>query len=579
MTSTRPPTAPRPGETDDEEVTLRPTPAWRDQLMRLWNVGGGEFLTSLVALLVVVLAKTSLPAVVPVGIGLLLLGVMGAAEALNLTGRPTGAFRLARVVLLLAIATEATGPGSLVEWWAVALMGAVIAAEGLYSKLDTIAVPYAVNLPVLEIRAVRLFPSQVIFYVNCASVFLIGLLSLLGAPTMWDLVITMLALAVTLVGMGDSLLRIRHRQRVERRLPQVLTEYAPRFAVHWDAAAGTGYQIGRWLPYLDRLGERYIVVVRNPKSFPEASTMTSKPILLRRGATTLDPVMVASLRTVFYVNNALRNVHMVRYPGIRHIQLNHGDSDKAPSYNPVSRMFDKNFVAGQAAVDRFAAHGVPTGPDFFEIVGRPQVEGVHVVPGPIRSKAPRVLYAPTWAGMHSDSAYSSLPIGPGMVKALIQRGCVVIYRPHPYSDKSPALATASAEIRTLLEADTAATGTAHVLGAQAESQWTIVDCFNEADALISDVSSVVPDFLYSEKPFAICAMGGSVEEFFEEMPVAQAGYVVASDGSNIESVLDDLLGADPRLPVRTQLKTYYLGDIPAEGYAEAFLNAARRAIS
>ena len=111
------------------------------------------------------------------------------------------------------------------------------------------------------------------------------------------------------------------------------------------------------------------------------------------------------------------------------------------------------------------------------------------------------------------------------------------------------------------------------------SQWSIVDCFNEADALISDVSSVVPDFLYSEKPFAICAMGGSVEEFFEEMPVAQAGYVVASDGSNIESVLDDLLGADPQLPVRTELKTYYLGDIPAEGYAEAFLNAARRAIS
>ena len=238
--------------------------------MRLWNVGGGEFLTSLVALLVVVLAKTSLPAVVPVGIGLLLLGVMGAAEALNLTGRPTGAFRLARVVLLLAIATEATGPGSLVEWWAVALMGAVIAAEGLYSKLDTIAVPYAVNLPVLEIRAVRLFPSQVIFYVNCASVFLIGPAQPAGRADHVDLVITMLALAVTLVGMGDSLLRIRHRQRVERRLPQVLTAYAPRFAVHWDAAAGTGYQIGRWLPYLDRLGERYVVVVRNPKSFPEA---------------------------------------------------------------------------------------------------------------------------------------------------------------------------------------------------------------------------------------------------------------------------------------------------------------------
>ena len=180
--------------------------------------------------------------------------------------------------------------------------------------------------------------------------------------------------------------------------------------------------------------------------------------------------MVDSLVAVFYVNNALRNVHMVRFPGIRHIQLNHGDSDKAPSYNPEARMYDKNFVAGQAAIDRFAAHGVPTSPDFFEIVGRPQVEDVHVVPGPIRSTTPRVLYAPTWAGVHSDSAYSSLPIGPLLVEALIARGCVIIYRPHPYAAKSPQLAAASARVRAILEADARQHGRAHVWGHQAERE-------------------------------------------------------------------------------------------------------------
>jgi CDP-glycerol glycerophosphotransferase (TagB/SpsB family) len=30
--------------------------------------------------------------------------------------------------------------------------------------------------------------------------------------------------------------------------------------------------------------------------------------------------------------------------------------------------------------------------------------------------------------------------------------------------------------------------------------------FNEVDALISDVSSVIPDFLYSEKPFVLTSM-------------------------------------------------------------------------
>lgn len=547
--------------------------------LRVWQVGGGEFATAFVALVAVVIAQTSAPVLVVGLLGLALLVLMVLAEAVGLTIRPTGSFLVARVLILIAVQTQVVGTDQLATWIELSLLAAIIAAEGLYSRLDAIAVPYAVNLPGVDVRGERLFPAAVIFYVNCAAVFLFGLLTILEVPSLVILAVVVAAVAVTVVGLGDCLLRIRSRQRAERRLHRVLTDFAPKFAVHWDAAPGTGYQIGRWLPYLDRLGERYIVIVRNPRSFPEASTMTNQPILLRRGAITLDPVIVPSLACVFYVNNALRNVHMVRYPGIRHIQLNHGDSDKAPSYNPVSRMFDKNFVAGQAAIDRFASHGVPTAPDFFEIVGRPQVEKVQVAPGPISADAPRVLYAPTWAGMHTDSAYSSLPIGPTIVRGLIERGCVVVYRPHPYADKTPALAAASAEIRTIIEADAKQNDRPHVWGVKAEKQWTIVDCFNNADALISDVSSVVPDFLYSEKPFAICAMSGSVEHFFDEMPVAHAGYVISADAGNLDEVYDDLLGPDPQLEVRHKLKTYYLGDFPADTYADAFLNAARQVIS
>ena len=134
-------------------------------------------------------------------------------------------------------------------------------------------------------------------------------------------------------------------------------------------------------------------------------------------------------------------------------------------------------------------------------------------------------------------------------------------------------------ILALLAEDRAATGTEHVYGAQAEQVWSIVDCFNAVDALVSDVSSVVPDFLYSEKPFAVAAMGGSVEEFFAEMPVARGGYVIAGDASNLDSALDDLLGADPQRVERHRLKTYYLGDFPAETYADAFLDAARAEIA
>src|SRR5690625_6533680 len=73
----------------------------------------------------------------------------------------------------------------------------------------------------------------------------------------------------------------------------------------------------------------------------------------------------------------MRNNHMVRYSGLTHIQLLHGESDKASSANPVTRMYDRDFVAGQAAIDRFEKFGVSMHPDIFRIVGRPQVEEVY----------------------------------------------------------------------------------------------------------------------------------------------------------------------------------------------------------
>ena len=58
---------------------------------------------------------------------------------------------------------------------------------------------------------------------------------------------------------------------------------------------------------------------------------------------------------------------------------------------------------------------------------------------------------------------------------------------------------------------------------------SILDTFNQVDALISDVSSVIPDFLYSEKPFALTSMAAetTTAEFLADFPLARAGYLLA----------------------------------------------------
>lgn len=334
-----------------------------------------------------------------------------------------------------------------------------------------------------------------------------------------------------------------------------------------------------WLPYLERLGLPFVVVVRSVANFREVSKITNRPILYRRSMEDLDVLMTPSLRGVFYTNGAIRNAHMTRYPQVKHIQLNHGESDKAPSVNPVIRMFDLDFVAGQAAIDRFAANGVNMPLQMFRIVGRPQVESVKLREMPISEiAAPTVLYAPTWRGYHKDAQYSSLLLGFKIVSALVERGCTVVFRPHPYSYKDASLRAACRKIKKFLREDARQTGRAHVCGHAAEDDMSVTDCFNLSDAMISDVSSVVGDYLFSHKPFAMVSTRTDTDIFRREFPMSRAAYVIEGRGKrvlNLEETLDGLLGDDPMAEERIGLATYYLGDIPREYYVDHFVAVAR----
>jgi len=498
---------------------------------------------------------------------------------------PVGSQVLSRILAVMAGAVvvgtvpEPTAP-AVVSAFTVVLLVTALLAEIEISAVSTAARPYAANLPGIQVRNYPVLAPRWVFWVNttAATFFLLWAATASWLPGWLVLVPAGMAVLVELFVIADGLLRLAARRSAERRLPKILAGHAPTFLLYWEAPPGSAHQIGMWLPYLSRLNRPYLVVLRTPGTFAETVALTSVPVLVRRYVNELDVLMTPSLKTVFYVNTAPKNVHMLQYLGINQIQLNHGDSDKAPSYRRVFRMYDKNFVAGQAAIDRFANNGVVVPREAFEIVGRPQVETVEIEKVPIAARQlKRVLYAPTWYGYFEDSRYSSLPIGDRMVKALVDRGCEVIFRPHPWIWRTPTLVAAARRIDQLLQADAAATGRPHVFGAAAAAG-SILDSFNQVDALISDVSSVIPDFLYSEKPFAITSMVAAVgrDEFLADFPLARAGYVLCGDLANLDAVLDNLLLTDPAAALRREVKAYYLGDFPAENYAEGFLSVARR---
>ncbi|MFC1417058.1 hypothetical protein [Streptacidiphilus cavernicola] len=92
--------------------------------------------------------------------------------------------------------------------------------------------------------------------------------------------------------------------------------------------------------------------------------------------------------------------------------------------------------------------------------------------------------------------------------------------------------------------------------------YELYDCFNESDALVSDISSVVSDFMASGKPYAItdsAALGE--EEFRARNTAARAAVILTPDAGGLGTLLAAVRdpAADDLAERREALKSYLLG--------------------
>ncbi|WP_410812032.1 CDP-glycerol glycerophosphotransferase family protein [Micromonospora sp. 067-2] len=435
----------------------------------------------------------------------------------------------------------------------------------------------------LEIRAANLpVRSWAPVLADHLGAVLLGLLAVVGLAAALALPVAVALVASVLVAAGAGAVALDLARRRFRptagggAVGRALRRHQPEFLLYFSAPPGSEYQVTMWLPYLERIGRPFLVVLREPEFLASIAAATDAPVVYCPTPRTLDEALVPSLRVAFYVNHGAKNSHCVRFTQLTHVQLHHGDSDKAPSANPVSGIFDRIFVAGPAAIDRYARAGVRIPAEKFVVVGRPQVESIEVRHEPVRGLAhPTVLYTPTWTGHHADADYCSLPVAEDLLRRLLERGATVILRAHPYTAQNPASARQLGRLTDLLAADRARTGRQHVLGAAAR-ELTLAECVNRSDALVSDVSGVISDYLYSGKPYAVTDMRDEGDQFVERFPLAGSAYVLHRNPSNLDEVLTALLDTDPLAETRWATRRRYLGDFPAESYAEAFLTAARR---
>ncbi|MGZ8821509.1 MAG: CDP-glycerol glycerophosphotransferase family protein [Aeromicrobium sp.] len=349
---------------------------------------------------------------------------------------------------------------------------------------------------------------------------------------------------------------IQQHARACARTNAAINAFAPRIAVPY---AGTTLEhIDMWAPYIQRADRPWCIVADTTELLDELAARYDVPMV----AGTF-PVTV---RAALYPLASSRNGVFLDNHDVRHVYVGHGDTDE-PFTDAERNLDDYDLVtvAGQGAIDRFEAAGVKVTPEQLVVIGRPQLEGITRAATPIsRIASPTVLYAPTWCHADDSLNLSSLVVGDKIVRALLDRGLTVVFRRH-YGGRSHVASEMTIEtIHALLEQDSRATGRQHVWG-DASAEMPLVEAFNLCDAMISDVSSIVVDFMQSEKPFAMYASQVSsgphlAAEFRAANPTAESAYVLDRDLFNLETVLHLMLGPDPLSPTRMDRTAHYLGD-------------------
>ncbi len=351
-----------------------------------------------------------------------------------------------------------------------------------------------------------------------------------------------------------------------------LDNYRPEVALYFAGPAKDVYQANMWLAPTEALQQRAVVLMRSREAFLELAD-TRLPVICVPAGVDFMNLDLGGVRAALYAANVGANIHMLREPGTKHVFVGHGDSDKQASVNPYSKVYDEVWVAGLAGRERYARAGVGVLDSDIVEIGRPQLAGVHTFGAESVDRPFTVLYAPTWEGWLDDDPYhtSLVLMGERIVKGLLATNprLRLIYKPHPLTGSRSKAARAVHE--RIVAAIRAAGGDADASSLDGTAHLVVTgrtpalfDCFNQTDLLISDVSSVVSDFVQSQRPYVVANPAGlSEDDFRREYPTARAAYLLSKDCGELEKIVTvTRAGDDPMTEARRELKTYLLG--PAE---------------
>jgi hypothetical protein len=345
------------------------------------------------------------------------------------------------------------------------------------------------------------------------------------------------------------------------------------------------YQLQQWLPVIraNHTDLRFGIVTRARSTWTQlmADDLPAPSFLAMPFPSLMDLYRVLKPKAIVYPNNGLRNFQSLIWAEAAHIHVNHGESDKVSMVSNQAKAYDRVFVAGEAAVRRHRAALVGFDESRLVRVGRPQLD---LIPPPALAPSARrtILYAPTWEGEDESNNFTSVDVyGPQLMTSLLGiPDCRVIYKPHPRVVSSTAARIAAAH-QAIVASLTGAAEADPAAGHAYRPEGDVLALFPRVDLLVTDISSVGLDFLYSRPttPIALTDRRNDRNELQREAPISAGSHVI--DSQSIATAAADLaalLADDVLAEQRTLLRRFYFDDVAAGESTRKFHEALRATI-
>lgn len=345
------------------------------------------------------------------------------------------------------------------------------------------------------------------------------------------------------------------------------------------------YQLVQWLEVLEILdgSHRVGLVLRDPDSAALVAARTDLQVFTAPTFPELTELYAElDAKVVLYCNNSVLNFESLLDSRRLHVHINHGESDKQSMASNNAKAYDRVFVAGGAAVERYLTGLLDFDAGRLVRIGRPQLDLPRT---PLLAPSPRrtVMYAPTWEGDADYNDYTSVDLfGESIVRGILALPDVrLVYKPHPKvtTSRAPAIAAAHQRIMDLVggaaEADPAA-GHTQVLNGD------ILAVMPGCDAIVTDVSSVGLDWLYlhTDKPIFLTDRHGDTESLRQEVPISHCADVL--DHANVEglsALLAERLDRDTRHLDRVAMRHHYFDDLHVGDSTTRFLAAVAEVVA